>query len=85
MEHISLQVHSSVEILKYKLYFVEVQEVRWYRGGIKPTSDYMFFYGKGNEFRELGTGPPTHKKIMSAFRKVELLSDRMLYIIIRGH
>jgi hypothetical protein len=43
------------EISKYKLDLVEVQEVRWDRGGTEPAGEYTFFYGKGNENHELGT------------------------------
>jgi hypothetical protein len=34
---------------------------------------------------ELGTGFSEHKKIISAAKKVEYVSDRMSYIILRGH
>jgi hypothetical protein len=47
---------------------VRVQEVSWEGGGTEPAGEYTFFYEKGNENRELGTG-----------------SDRMSYIILRGH
>ena len=44
------------EILQYKLDLAGVQEVRWNGGGNAPAGDYKFFYGKGNEYHELGTG-----------------------------
>jgi hypothetical protein len=44
------------EISKYKLDLVGVQEVKLGGGGTEPAGEYTFFYGRGNENHELGTG-----------------------------
>jgi hypothetical protein len=71
------------ELEKCKLDFVGVKEVRWEKGGTERAEDYTFFYGQGNGDHHLGTGFFVHKTIISAFRRVEFISDRM-YIILRG-
>jgi hypothetical protein len=72
------------EISKCKLDLVGVKEVSWNRGGTKPAGECTFFCGKGNENHEFGTGLFTHKRIISAVKRVEFVCDRMSYIILRG-
>jgi hypothetical protein len=73
------------EISKHKLDLVGVQEVGSDRGGTEPAGECMFLYGKGNDNHELITGFFVHKRIISAVKRVEFVSDRMSYIILRGH
>jgi len=43
-------------LARYKLDVVGVQEVRWDKGAQLRAGDYKFFYRKGNENNQLGTG-----------------------------
>jgi hypothetical protein len=63
---------------------VRVQEVRRNRDGTEPAGEYTFFYGKGNENNELGTGFFVHKRIISSVKRVQFVSDRISDITLRG-
>jgi hypothetical protein len=61
-----------------------VHKDRWEGSGTEPAGEYTFFYVKGNDNDELGTGLFVHKRIISAVKRVESVSNRMPYIILRG-
>ena len=72
------------ELTKYRLDLVRVQEVRLDGNGISPIGDYMLYHGKGKNNHQLGTGFFINKRIKSAVNKVEFISDRLSYLILRG-
>jgi hypothetical protein len=74
----------AMELWKYKPDLVDAQEVIWEKGGTERAEDYIFFYGQGNGDHQLGTGFFVHKRNLSAVRRLEFISDRMSYIILRG-
>jgi exonuclease III len=67
-----------------KLDLVGVQEVRWEKEGTVRAGEYTFFYGKGQENYQLGTGFFVHQRTVSAIKRVEFVSARMSHIVLRG-
>jgi hypothetical protein len=70
------------EWARYRLDLVGVQEFRWDKGGTERAGAYICYMEKGNH--QLGTGFFVHQRIVSAVERVEFVSDRMSYIILRG-
>jgi hypothetical protein len=63
---------------------VGVHKVRGDKDATVRARDLNFFYGKGNENHQLGTGFFVHQRIMSAGKRAEFVCDRMLYRVLRG-
>jgi len=53
-----------------KLDLVGVHKVRWDKLGTVRVGDYIFFYGKGNENHQLGTGLFVYHNTASAVKKI---------------
>jgi hypothetical protein len=60
-----------------------VQEVRWEGCGTVLAGEYTFCMERGMRTMNWVQGS-VHKRIISAVKRVQFVSDRMSYIILRG-
>jgi len=58
---------------------VGVQKVRWDKEGTIRARDYNIFFERVNENHQLGTGFFVHQRIVSAFKRVEVVKEDFLY------
>jgi hypothetical protein len=72
------------ELAKCKLDSVCIREVRWHKEGTVRAGEYTFFYGNGQESHQVGTGFFVHQRMVSAIKRVEFVSGRKSYIVLRG-
>jgi hypothetical protein len=75
------RVHLTVAARELDL--VVVQEVRWHKGGIVKVRDYNI-YGKGKEKHQVKTEYFVQHRIVLAVKRVEYVSDRIAYVVLRG-
>jgi hypothetical protein len=72
------------EIARYNSDPVALQEVGSDKSGSKPEDNYTFVYGNGKANHNLWTSFLVYNGIISAVKRTELISNRMLYITIGG-
>jgi len=72
------------ELARYKLDVVGVQEVGWDKEGTVRAGDYNFFYGKRKREPSTGNRFFVHCRLVSAVKRIEFVSDRLSYIVLRG-
>ena len=61
-----------------------LQEVRWVKGGTVREGDYNFFYEKRHENHQLVSRYVVHQKIASLVKRIEFVSYRISYVVLRG-
>jgi len=72
------------ELTVYKLDLVDVQEVRWDKRGTLRAGDYIFTMATESKIIHWEQDFIVHHGIVSAVKRVECVSNRVSYIILRG-
>jgi len=63
---------------------VGVLVVRWDKGATVSAGDYDFFLREKKCKSSIGSRFFVHRRIVSAVKRVEFVSDRVSYIVLRG-
>jgi hypothetical protein len=66
----------------YNLDLVSVQEVRWDKGRTIRAGNYICFYGKERK-SSIGNRIFVHHGRVSPLKRVEFVSDRMSYAVLK--
>ena len=74
----------SRELAWYKLGLVGVQDFGWDKGGHSKNRGVYFVHGKMKQISSIGNRTSVHHQIKSAVKRVEFVSDRMSYVVLRG-
>ena len=72
------------ELAIHKLDLVDMQEVRWDKGGTVRVGDYNFSMEKETKIINWEQDFFVHHRIISAVKTAEFVSDRVSYIVMRG-
>jgi hypothetical protein len=74
-----------VRLVRYRLDLVSVRDVKRGKEGTLRAEDYRFFNENGRGNHRLGTGFFfVHHRIVSEVKRVEFVSNRMSYVVLRG-
>jgi uncharacterized UBP type Zn finger protein len=73
---------TTMELARYKLDLVIVQEGMWDKGGTVRAREYIFFMEK--EMKINWEQDFFHDRKVSTVKRVEFVSDRIPYIVLRG-
>jgi len=72
------------DLARYKFNLLVVQEVRWDKGGMVRATEYIFSMEKETKIINWEQDFLVHHRLVSAVKKVEFVSDRLSYIVLRG-
>jgi hypothetical protein len=73
------------ELARYKLDLVGVQDVKWDKEGRVRTGNYSLILWKRKRKPSVAKRIFVHHRLISTVKRVDFVSDRTSYIVLRGH